>query len=81
MNCRDMIEFLMDYVEGELPEHVRMCFDMHLQVCPPCVEYLNTYKTTITLTKSCCDDPACPCEEMPEPLIQAILASRKTQPT
>jgi predicted anti-sigma-YlaC factor YlaD len=82
VNCRQVIEFLMDYVDGELPEHVKMCFDMHLEVCPPCIEYLKTYQETIVLAKDCCkEDPNCRCDEMPEQLITAILVSRKTQPT
>ena len=78
MNCREMIEFLMDYLDGELPENVKMCFDMHLQMCPPCVEYLKTYRDTISIAKTCCAKNSV-CEEMPEPLIQAILAARKGQ--
>jgi predicted anti-sigma-YlaC factor YlaD len=78
VNCREMIDFLSDYIEGELPENVKMCFDMHLEMCPPCVEYLRTYRETIAIAKKCCcDDPGC--DEMPEPLIQAILAARKAQ--
>lgn len=78
MNCREMIDFLSDYLEGELPEHVKMCFDMHLEMCPPCVEYLRTYEQTILIAKKCCcEDPACQCDEMPEPLIKAILLARK----
>lgn len=78
MNCKEIIEFLMDYIEDELPEHVKACFDMHLQTCPPCVDYIKTYRDTILLAKRCCtENPACQCDEVPEPLIQAILAARK----
>jgi hypothetical protein len=68
----------MDYLDGELPEHVQACFDMHLQMCPPCVEYLKTYRATILIAKTCChENPAYQCEKVPEELIQAILAARK----
>ena len=78
MNCREIVEFLMDYIDDELPEHVKACFDMHLQMCPPCVEYLKSYRQTIQIAKTCChDDPASKCEQVPEELIQAILAARK----
>lgn len=75
MNCREIVDFLMDYVDGELPDHVKACFDMHLQDCPPCVEYLKTYRATVLIAKRCCSES--PCDEIPEPLIQAILAARK----
>lgn len=79
MNCREIIEFLMDYCDGELPEHVQACFEMHLQVCPPCETYLKTYRETILIAKRCvCENPASACDEIPEPLIKAILAARKS---
>lgn len=78
MNCRELIDFLSDYIEGELPENVKMCFDMHLEMCPPCVEYLKTYQATIQIAKSCCcDSPAKKMEPMPEQLVSAILSARK----
>jgi anti-sigma factor RsiW len=78
VNCRQVIDFLMDYIDGELPEHVKACFDMHLQMCPPCVEYLRTYRATVTVTKACLHDHAATCTEpMPEQLIQAILAAKQ----
>jgi len=77
VNCREICEFLMDYVDGELPEHVKACFDMHLSQCPPCVEYMRTYRQTIVIAKSCCCDEAAKLPEVPEPLIQAILKARK----
>jgi len=78
VKCQEIVEFLMDYIEGELPEHVKACFDMHLQMCPPCVDYLKTYRETILIAKGCCcDHPEAKLQEVPEPLIQAILAARK----
>lgn len=78
MNCRDTIEFLMDYLDGELPEHVHMCFDMHLQVCPQCSEYLKTYSETIRLAKHCCSQAkSLTCDKMPEDLVQAIMVARR----
>jgi predicted anti-sigma-YlaC factor YlaD len=78
VNCKEIVDFLMDYLEGELPENVHSCFDTHLQSCPSCVDYLNTYRTTILVAKSCChENPAHMCDEVPEPLIKAILAARK----
>lgn len=79
MNCREVVEFLMDYLDGELPENVKMCFDTHLEVCPPCVEYLNTYRTTIMVAKQSCSEHPTKCPPIPEQLIQAILSARKAQ--
>jgi predicted anti-sigma-YlaC factor YlaD len=75
MTCRDVIEFLADYLNGELTREERDLFLKHLGVCPPCIAYLQTYEETIILSKSAMEashdlPPA------PEELVRAILASR-----
>lgn len=78
MTCRHVIDFLMDYLAGEITPEERAIFEKHLSLCPPCVAYLKTYEQTIKLEKcvqSKPDDPVC--EEIPEELVKAILAARK----
>jgi len=78
MNCRECIDFLMAYLDNELPESERAVFEDHLAKCPPCVDYLNTYRATIELEKkACCCKDAPPPAVVPEDLIKAILAARK----
>ena len=79
LSCKEMIDFLADYLDGELPTAQRTEFDRHLAVCPSCVNYLETYKATILMERAaCCDRPdGPPPPEGPEMLIQAILAARK----
>ena len=78
LTCREIIEFLMEYDDGALPAEQRAEFERHLAVCPPCVNYLNTYRTTMEMSRSLCDPPDAPAEmHIPEELIQAILASRE----
>jgi anti-sigma factor RsiW len=78
LTCKELIEFLADYFDGELPPAVRQEFDRHLGFCPSCVNYLESYKATIRLGKAamCQDQDAIPCD-VPEPLIQAILEARR----
>ncbi len=73
-----MTDFLMSYLDDELPTSQRETFDAHLGACPPCVSYLETYKESVRLGKAVCaaDDESVPAD-VPEALIQAILASRK----
>ena len=78
MKCREFVEFLMAYDEGELPEDQRRLFEQHMSDCPPCVTYLETYRETVRLGHQVCRDPeGPPPEDVPEGLIQAILAARK----
>ena len=74
MTCREFIEFLMEYLLGEVD---REKFDAHLAVCPACVNYLKTYQETVRVSKAALIEPdgslpAAP----PEELIQAILTAR-----
>ena len=78
MTCQELADFIIDYVEGNLPDVQRTTFEEHLAVCPSCIEYLKSYRTT----KAVLDDLGCeakeevPCE-VPEDLVNAILAARK----
>jgi anti-sigma factor RsiW len=76
LTCRELAEFLDDYLEGGLSETERARFDVHLGVCGACVSYLASYRETVRLGRraSARDDRAIP-GDVPEGLIQAILAA------
>jgi anti-sigma factor RsiW len=77
MTCREFVEFLMQYVSGELSPAERTVFEEHMAECPECVAYLRTYEQTIRLEKAAFADPARPVpDEVPEDLVRAILAAR-----
>ena len=45
--CKELIlDLLADYLDQTLNPDVVAGLERHLQVCPPCVAYLNTYKKT-----------------------------------
>ena len=78
ITCKQLQDFLSDYSEGTLPDVQRSEFHRHLAVCPSCVNYVEQYKTTIALGKAAFDCPDdSPPADVPEELIQAILAARK----
>jgi anti-sigma factor RsiW len=78
MTCRELVEFLMEYDSDALPAGQREEFEFHLTKCPPCKCFLETYRETIRLgKKACCDEDGPVPEQVPEELIQAILAARK----
>jgi anti-sigma factor RsiW len=78
MTCRELVEFLMDYLDGQLSEPERMCFEEHLGECPDCVAYLATYREAIRLGKEACTagNDSIP-TDVPEELVRAILAARR----
>ncbi len=79
MTCRELIEFVMAYLDKELPPSQRAEFERHLTVCPSCVNYLETYKRTIEVSKAaCCGDLDKPVpDSVPKGLVEAILKARK----
>jgi anti-sigma factor RsiW len=73
VTCREVIEFLMEYLDGELPPWPRRHFQRHLAVCPACRAYLATYQATVCLQKEAFDHEGSEIGEPPEELIRAIL--------
>jgi anti-sigma factor RsiW len=69
MNCRDVVELLVDFVSGDLSEEFRTHVEQHLRCCPPCVTYIETYRLTIQLTRKL------PCGELPPTLVQRLQAA------
>jgi len=50
--CREIVEILCEYLEGELPREEREELDRHLADCPPCLAFLNTYRKTSQLCRA-----------------------------
>lgn len=76
--CSEVLELLWAYISGELPPEQAHEFDRHLAVCPSCVAYLDSYRKTIELSHESFQPDQCePEEELPEELIQAVLAARR----
>ena len=76
LSCREFIEFLMAYQEGELPQEERRVFDEHLARCPYCVDYLRSYQAAVDLGKAAFRASQEPLpEEVPAELVDAILAA------
>jgi anti-sigma factor RsiW len=78
MTCRELADFIGDYISGELLAGTRAAFDRHLSVCPNCRHYLAGYKATIELGRRAFEDDSADIPpDVPEELVKAILAARK----
>jgi anti-sigma factor RsiW len=74
MTCREVADFLADYLSGALPADVRAQFDRHLSVCPNCQAYLATYRAAIELGRKAFAAPDADAQtEVPDELVSAIL--------
>jgi hypothetical protein len=59
--CKDCIDLLLQYVEGELPSDVKGRLELHFSDCQPCEDFLRSYRRTPGLCKQ-----ALAAEEIPE---------------
>lgn len=47
LTCKRIIlEYLVDYEDGSMPETERRDLELHLSHCPPCVQFLASYRAT-----------------------------------
>ena len=78
MTCREFEEFVLAYLDGELPARQAKIFEWHLRICRECREYLAAYKRTIEIGKAALGpaDESVP-GDVPEDLIRAVLESRE----
>ena len=77
MTCLEFEEFVLSYLEGELPERQKRIFEWHLRICRECREYLAAYKRTIEIGKAVLGPANEPVpDDVPGDLIRAVLASR-----
>jgi anti-sigma factor RsiW len=72
MNCRELSEFLSDFVAGDLAADVSREFDAHLARCPECHAFVAQYRATIRLSSSAFEESV---GALPEDLVRAILSS------
>lgn len=75
ITCRQLIEFIASYVDGELEDGARDAFERHLGVCRSCRDYLDSYRKTRDLAKLVSEEPA---SDVPEELIHTILSRRRS---
>jgi anti-sigma factor RsiW len=72
MECRRIAELLGDYLEGTLPKRTAELLEWHIDACPPCVAFVNTYRGTVNVTRALRD------VEIPSELKARLLAVLRT---
>ncbi|MEN9800457.1 MAG: hypothetical protein RL653_4154 [Pseudomonadota bacterium] len=49
--CKDSIDVLLQYLDGEMPPDEAKALEEHLGGCTPCVDFIRTYRDTTNLCK------------------------------
>lgn len=50
--CKQITDLVFDYLNDKLSPNVKRDFQQHLRICPDCVNFLDTYKKTVSVTRS-----------------------------
>ena len=46
ISCREVVELVTAFLDGALDEHDRARMEAHLELCPPCLEYVEQIRVT-----------------------------------
>ncbi|HYA30682.1 MAG TPA: zf-HC2 domain-containing protein [Acidobacteriota bacterium] len=49
-SCKEIADLILGHLNDQLPPRIKRDFERHLEICPDCVSFLNTYKKTIQAT-------------------------------
>ena len=50
--CEDEIALIGNYLSSELSPPLLVAFQSHLEICPDCAAFLETYKKTVEATRA-----------------------------
>jgi len=79
ITCRQFEDFIIDYLEDDLPARQKMVFELHLKVCRECRDYLAAYKRATEVTTRVGKGPELNDElpAVPDDFVKAVLMARK----
>jgi hypothetical protein len=52
VSCKSITDLIWKYVSNRLGPKLGLEFEQHLRLCPDCVNFINTYKKTVSLARS-----------------------------
>jgi len=80
ISCKEVDEKLDSYMEGDLSGWDRFRFKLHFLICAACKAYAAGYAKTVGLIKSSLEAKDNQDADVPEDLIQAIIAQQSNEP-
>lgn len=71
--CKECVDFLTDYVDGYLSPETIEKLEGHFSDCPPCLEFLRTFKATVSMAQELKE------EEVPETVMAKVQSFIRQQ--
>ena len=75
ITCKQFNEFLVDFVDDDLPPQIMQTVQYHLKICPTCRRHHHDYVETIKLSKAAGGGDEI--VKAPQDLVNAILIARQ----
>lgn len=55
ISCQECVDLLFDYLDSNLDPQMMKQLDDHFSACPPCINFLKTYRATQTMESQMSD--------------------------
>ncbi len=75
MTCKDLVDLLSDYVDGQLDPAAARRLERHLRGCADCTAFLNTFRKMQRMTRAAAQ------AAMPEELRARLRRFQRERPT
>ena len=56
LSCREIVELVTDYLEGELDPDTTTALEEHLDLCPGCARYVEQIRETVATLRDVSSD-------------------------
>ncbi len=50
LNCKDLVKNIMGYIDRELDQVTLFTLEKHLEICPECKSFVDTYKRMLNMS-------------------------------
>ena len=75
LSCQELVELVTDYLEGAMPDALRLRFESHVERCTGCRTYVEEMRQTIDATGSLTVEALTP--EAEQALLEAFRGFRR----
>jgi len=73
LRCRNIVELLGEYLDGDLAPATAAALEAHLAGCQECTAFLNTYRGTVRMSRQLRE------EQLPPALRERLLSFLRQQ--